>query len=60
MLVQFLLDADQPVTIPGVTAPKTDFGNAAEPVALALAQEKRVTEQIANLLARPGGGRVRR
>ena len=51
MLVQFLLDADQPVTIPGVTAPKTDFGNAAEPVALALAQEKRVTEQIANLLA---------
>jgi ferritin len=51
MLVQFLLDADQPVRIPGVVAPKTDFGNAAEPVALALAQEKRVTEQIANLLA---------
>jgi ferritin len=51
MLTQFLLDADQPVTIPGVTAPKTDFGNAAEPVSLALAQEKRVTEQIANLLA---------
>jgi ferritin len=51
MLVQFLLDADQPVTIPGVTAPKTGFENAAEPVALALAQEKRVTEQIANLLA---------
>jgi ferritin len=50
MLVQFLLDADQPVAIPGVTAPKTDFENAAEPVALALAQEKRVTEQIANLL----------
>jgi ferritin len=50
MLVQFLLDADQPVTIPAVTAPKTTFGNAAEPVALALDQEKRVTEQIANLL----------
>ena len=50
MLTQFLLDADQPVTIPGVTAPKTDFMDAAEPVALALAQEKRVTEQITNLL----------
>ena len=50
MLVQFLLDADQPVTIPGVTAPRTEFSNAAEPVSLALDQERRVTEQIANLL----------
>jgi ferritin len=50
MLVQFLLDADQPVAIPAVTAPKTDFATAAEPVALALDQEKRVTEQIAALL----------
>ncbi len=50
MLVQFLLDADQPATIPGVTEPKTDFANALEPVALALAQEKRVTEQITTLL----------
>ena len=50
MLVQFLLDADRPVTIPAVAAPKTAFADAAEPVALALAQEKRVTEQIANLL----------
>ena len=50
MLTQFLLDADQPVTIPGVTAPRTEFANAVEPVALALDQEKRVTEQIANLL----------
>jgi bacterioferritin B len=50
MLVQFLLDADQAVTIPGVTAPRTEFASAAEPVALALDQERRVTEQIANLL----------
>jgi ferritin len=50
MLVQFLLDADQPVTIPGVAAPRTDFANAAEPVGVALEQEKRVTDQIANLL----------
>jgi len=50
MLVQFLLDAEQPVAIPGVTAPRTEFTDAAEPVRVALAQEKRVTEQIANLL----------
>jgi ferritin len=51
MLVQFLLDADQPVRIPGVEAPKTDFGSAVEPVALALEQEKRVTAQISALSA---------
>jgi ferritin len=51
MLVQYLLDADQPVRIPGVEAPKTDFGNAVEPVALALDQEKRVTAQISALAA---------
>ena len=50
MLTQFLLDADVPVTVPGVTAPKTDFADAAEPVRVALEQEKRVTDQIANLL----------
>jgi ferritin len=50
MLTQFLLDADVPVTVPGVTAPKTDFADAAEPVRVALDQEKRVTDQIANLL----------
>jgi ferritin len=38
------------VTVPGVQAPKTDFADAAEPVRVALDQEKRVTEQIANLL----------
>ena len=51
MLVQFLLDADQSVRIPGVEAPKTEFKSAVEPVALALEQEKRVTEQIAELTA---------
>ena len=50
MLTQFLLDADVPVAVPGVQAPKTDFADAAEPVRVALEQEKRVTEQIANLL----------
>ncbi|HEX7254830.1 MAG TPA: ferritin [Gaiellaceae bacterium] len=50
MMVQFLLDADAPVRIPGVEAPKTDFGDAREPVALALEQEKRVTDQIVALV----------
>jgi ferritin len=57
MMVQFLLDADEPVRIPGVEAPKTDFADAREPVALALEQEKRVTDQIVALveLARQEG-----
>jgi ferritin len=50
MMVQYLIDADERVVIPGVTAPQVDFQDIVEPVALALAQEKRVTEQI-NALA---------
>jgi ferritin len=49
MLVQFLLDADAPVRVPGVEGPKTEFKDAVEPVALALEQEKRVTSQISAL-----------
>ena len=49
MLVQYLLDAGAEVAVPGVAAPKTGFGDAVEPVALALEQEKEVTEQIAQL-----------
>jgi len=51
MLVQYLLDADEQVAVPGIEAPKTDFSDAVEPIALALAQERRVTEQIAALVA---------
>jgi bacterioferritin B len=60
MIVQFLLDADLPVRIPGVEAPRTDFGGATEPVTLALEQEKRVTDQIVALvgLAREEGNLV--
>ena len=50
MLVQYLLDAGESVEIPGVAAPKTSFADAAEPVALALEQEKTVTHQIAGLV----------
>ncbi len=60
MLVQYLLDADEQVVIPAVEAPKTEFADAVEAVALALEQEKRVTEQISALskLAREEGDHV--
>jgi bacterioferritin B len=51
MLVQYLLDADEDVVIPGVDVPQTSFQNAVAPVQLALDQEKKVTEQIAALVA---------
>ena len=50
MMVQYLLDADAEVTIPGVGAPTATFADVVAPVALALEQEKRVTEQINGLL----------
>jgi ferritin len=50
IMVQYLLDADAPVVIPGVAAPQTAFAGLVEPVALALEQEKRVSDQI-NALA---------
>src|SRR3990172_1734451 len=50
MLVQYLLDADEQVVIPGIAAPQTAFSDAVAPVKLALKQEKKVTEQIANLV----------
>ena len=50
IMVQYLLDAGSDVKIPGVAAPQTDFDDVVAPVALALAQEKRVTEQIAELV----------
>ena len=60
MIVQYLLDADERVVIPGVEAPQTDFSDVVEPVRLALEQEKRVTEQISDLakLARKEGDLV--
>jgi ferritin len=51
MLVQYLLDADADVAIPGVAAPQSRFETVVEPVQLALDQEKRVTDQINKLTA---------
>ena len=46
MMVKFLLDTDAEVRIPGVGAPETKFADVVAPVELALAQEKRVSEQV--------------
>jgi bacterioferritin B len=57
IMVQYLLDADESVVTPGIDSPQTDFADVVAPVSLALAQEKRVTEQIIELvkLAREQG-----
>ena len=49
MMVQYLLDADADVSIPGVAAPEAQFADVVAPVALALEQERRVSDQIAQL-----------
>ena len=49
MMVNYLVDQDAEVTIPGVAAPQTTFADIVAPVALALEQEKRVTVQINQL-----------
>src|SRR3954466_5640854 len=46
MIVQYLMDNGLPVAIPGIDDVRTEFAAAREPVALALQQEKDVTEQI--------------
>jgi ferritin len=50
MMVQYLLDSDGEVSIPGIEAPQTEFADVVAPVSLALAQERRVTEQITDLV----------
>jgi ferritin len=51
MMVQYLLDTNQEVVIPGVDPPRTSFADVVEPVTIALAQEKRVSDQIIALAA---------
>jgi ferritin len=46
MIVQYLLDSDAEVVIPGIAPPRIEFPDAVAPVALALEQERTVTEQI--------------
>ena len=57
MMVQYLMDADAKVVIPGIQAPTGEFADIVEPVRVALEQEKRVSAQINELagLAREHG-----
>ena len=50
MLIQYLLDSGHQPMIPAVSAPRADFPDIVAPVALALEQEKRVTEQFNGLM----------
>jgi bacterioferritin B len=50
MMVRYLLDAGARVAIPGVDAPRSDFADAVEPVAMALDQERAVTGDIGDLM----------
>ncbi|MVU79781.1 ferritin [Nocardia sp. ET3-3] len=49
MIAQYLMDQDSAVEMPGIEAATSKFANAKEPIALALAQEQTVTEQIVQL-----------
>src|SRR6188472_3061480 len=51
MMVQYLIDADVQAVVPGVEAPQVVFADIVAPVALALAQEKKVSAQINALAA---------
>ena len=52
MMVQWMLDRDLPVSIPGVDEVRGDFADIADAIRTALAQEKAVTEQIKALFAK--------
>jgi ferritin len=51
MMVQYLLDAGVEAPIPGVAGPRNEFDDVVAPVALALDQERRVSDQINALAA---------
>jgi ferritin len=51
MMIQWMLDRDIAVSIPSVPDVRNDFADITEPIALALAQEKKVTDQIKTLFA---------
>jgi bacterioferritin B len=50
MMVQYLLDTDEVPLVPAIESTVSGFADVVAPVELALAQEKRVTEQINGLL----------
>jgi bacterioferritin B len=50
MMIQYLLDRDAEVRVPAVEGPTSDFADTVAPVALALEQERGVSDQINGLL----------
>jgi ferritin len=50
MLVQYLMDREVEVTIPGVPEVRNDIGSVVELVELALEQERRVTGQFEQII----------
>jgi ferritin len=46
MMVQYMLDRDLPITIPGIDPVRNTFSSPTDPIGLALAQEKQVTADI--------------
>jgi ferritin len=57
MMIQYLLDAGVDPVVPGVESPQARFDDIIAPVALALEQEQRVSEQVSRLagIAREAG-----
>jgi ferritin len=55
MMVQYLMDSEAKVIIPGVAAPVVEFADVVAPIVLALEQEKRVSAQINALAATARG-----
>ncbi|HEX6888165.1 MAG TPA: ferritin [Candidatus Nanopelagicales bacterium] len=51
MIVQYLMDREAEVVIPGVPAVRNEFTSVVEPLELALAQERTVTQQFETLIA---------
>ncbi|MCL3862652.1 ferritin [Actinotalea sp. K2] len=51
MIVQYMLDRDLSIEIPGGRPVRNDFVTVTDPISLALAQERVVTEQIEALFA---------
>jgi len=52
MMVQWMLDRDLPVSIPGIDEVRSEFIDISDAVRVALAQEQAVTEQIKGLFAK--------
>jgi ferritin len=51
MIVQYLMDREARVVVPGVGEVRNSFASVTEPIELALAQERTVTEQFETLIS---------